>query len=95
MLSCASSCDSAPLTARATTDFVRELEGGDLVRIEGGVRRLGTKSVTFALRMRHVDTGQIHATCEIVEVFFDPATRVSASMPAPVREALTAFEVEA
>ncbi len=83
------------VTARATTDFVKELTAGDLVRIEGGVARLGTKSVTFAMRMRHVDTGEIHATYNIVEVLFDPKTRASAPIPAPLREALSAFVVDA
>jgi acyl-CoA thioester hydrolase len=60
------------VTARASTSFVRELVGGDLIRIEGGVGRIGTKSVSFSLRMLHVDTGALHAECELVEVFFDP-----------------------
>ena len=82
------------VSARATTDFVKELRAGDLVRIEGGVSRLGNRSVTFILRMRHVDTGEIHATYTIVEVLFDPKTRKSAPIPAPLREALSAFVVE-
>ena len=32
------------VTARATTDFVKELAAGDLVRIDGGVARLGTNT---------------------------------------------------
>ena len=83
------------VSARATTDFIKELHAGDLVRIEGGVSRIGNRSVTFTLRMRHVDTGEIHATYSIVEVLFDPKTRKSAPIPAPLREALSAFVVDA
>ena len=82
------------VSARATTNFIKELRAGDLIRIDGGVTRLGSKSVTFTLRMHHVDTGEVHATYDTVEVFFDPQTRKSAPIPVPVRETLTAFEVQ-
>ena len=77
------------VTAQATTAFVKELVAGDLIVIDAGVARLGTKSVTFALRMLHADTGALHATCDVVEVFFNPATRQSAPMPDAVRAALS------
>jgi acyl-CoA thioester hydrolase len=82
------------VSARATTNFVKELSAGDVVRIEGGVSRLGGKSVSFALRMIHVDTGEVHATYDLVEVFFDPRTRQSAEMPAALREQLSAYLVD-
>jgi acyl-CoA thioester hydrolase len=44
--------------------------------------------------MRHADTGTLHATYDMVEVVFDPATRRSAEMPAAVRAALEAHLVE-
>lgn len=76
------------VTAQATTRFLRELVAGDLIVIDGGLARLGTKSVTFDLEMRHADTGELHAGYELVEVFFDPQTRSSAEMPASVRSRL-------
>jgi len=76
------------VTAQASTAFVKELVGGDLIVIDGAVSRIGTKSVTFHLRMCHADTGALHATCDIVEVFFDPAARASAPMPDAVRPIL-------
>lgn len=75
------------VTARAETNFVRELKAGDLFLIDGAIVRLGGRSVTALLRMRHALTGEVHATCAITEVFFDPATRRSAPMPEAVRAA--------
>ena len=76
------------VTARATTTFVKELRAGDLIAIDGAVTRIGTKSATFRLRMIHADTGALHATCDIVEVVFDPENRAAAPMPAAIRRAL-------
>ena len=76
------------VTAQATTTFRKELTAGDLLTIDGAVARIGTKSVTFHLRMHHADTGHLHAVYEIVEVFFDPQTRRSTAMPAAVRAQL-------
>lgn len=73
------------VTARAETNFVRELKAGDLFVIDGAVKRLGNRSVTLHLRMLHAETGALHATYDITEVFFDPKTRSSAPMPEAVR----------
>lgn len=73
------------VSAQATTRFIRELTAGDLIVIDGAVCRIGTRSCTFQLRMRHADTGLDHASYEVVEVFFDPATRASTDMPDAVR----------
>jgi acyl-CoA thioester hydrolase len=76
------------VTAEAKTGFLRELTAGDLIAIDGAVARLGTRSCTFHLRMRHADTGALHATCDVVEVVFDPAARRSAAMPDAMRARL-------
>jgi len=73
------------VTARAETNFIRELKAGDLFVIDGSVTRLGNRSVTIFLRMLHAGTGALHATYEMTEVFFDPTTRTSAPMPEAVR----------
>jgi acyl-CoA thioester hydrolase len=76
------------VTGQATTRFLRELKAGDLVEIDGAVARIGNRSVTFSLRMLHLDSRVLHATYETTEVLFDPATRQSAAMPAGVRDRL-------
>ncbi len=78
------------VAAEARTRFLKELKAGDLITIDGAATRLGTKSASFHLRMHHADTGTLHATYDIVEVFFDPATRRSAPMPEAVRALISA-----
>ncbi len=82
------------VTGQATTRFVKELQAGDLIVIDGVVARLGTKSCAFHLRMLHADTGDLHATCDVIEVVFDPKARRSAEMPQAMRAKLAAHLVE-
>ena len=76
------------VTANTTTNYVKELTGGDLIRVEGGLTRVGGKSITLKMRMFHVDTGELHATYDIVEVLCDPSTRKSTDIPHELRERL-------
>lgn len=76
------------VSAKAETNFIKELKAGDGFIIDGAVKRLGTRSITFHLRMIHVETGALHATYDLTEVFFDPQTRASAPMPDAVRQRL-------
>lgn len=78
------------VSGTATTTFIKELVAGDLIRIDGAVTRIGGKSATFHLRMLHADTGALHATYDLTEVFFDPRTRTSATIPDQVRARLNA-----
>ncbi len=82
------------VTAKTTTTFIQEAKAGDLIRIDGGVTRVGGKSVSFFMRMFNIDTGVLHATYEIIEVFFDPNTRKSAPIPADIKEQLSSVLVE-
>lgn len=82
------------VTASATTSFIKELTAGDLILVEGGVSRVGRKSVSFHLRMLHADTGELHATYDITDVFFDPETRKSTEMPEDIRSIVEAAKVE-
>ncbi|WP_172297876.1 thioesterase family protein [Pseudoruegeria sp. HB172150] len=82
------------VSAKATTNFIKELVAGDLVRIDGAITRIGGKSATLHLRMFHADTGEMHATYDLVEVFFDPETRKSAEIPQVIRDRLTPHLVE-
>lgn len=76
------------VTAQATTKFQKETIAGDLVVVYGSIARLGTKSITLALKMVHADTREVHATYEIVEVVFNPDARASAEMPKRMRKQL-------
>jgi len=83
------------VTASATTNFIVELLAGDLIVIDGAVTDLGRKSISIRLRMHNADTGVRHATYDLVEVVFDPATRTSAAMPDALRDRLTPQVVDA
>lgn len=76
------------VTASAKIQFMKELVAGDLIVVDSLLTRIGSKSCTFTERMLHVDTKEVHATYETVEVFFDPQTRKSTAMPASIRQAL-------
>ena len=78
------------VSARAETNFIRELKAGDLFRIDGAVARVGNRSMVLHLRMIHAETGALHASYDVTEVFFDPETRRSAPMPEKVRARLVA-----
>ena len=83
------------VSARATTNFVQEASAGDLVRIVGAITRIGGKSVTLTFNMFNIDSGELHATYELVEVCFDPETRKSAAFPPARRTQLEAQLVAA
>lgn len=76
------------VTASANVQFRKEMLAGDLFIVDSLLTRVGRKSCTFTERMLHADTKDVHATYETVEVFFDPKTRTSTEMPAPIRRAL-------
>lgn len=83
------------VTASAKIQFIHELLAGDLIIVDCILTRVGRKSCTFTERMLHVDTGEVHATYEMVEVFFNPETRKSALMPATIRTILEPLVTEA
>lgn len=76
------------VAAETRTRFLRELTAGDPVLVRGRLLRIGTRSLTIALALHHADDDAVHATCDTVEVFFDPRTRRSAPIPPAVRAAL-------
>lgn len=80
----------AMVTARNTVNFQHELTAGDLYLIDSGITRVGGKSVGHLHRMRNANTGQLCASMESVEVFFDTGARASTAMPAEQRAMLSA-----
>ena len=76
------------VAASALVQFQQELVAGDLIIVDSLLTRIGGKSCTFLERMLHVDTREVHATYEIVDVFFDPQTRRSTEIPSPIRQVL-------
>ena len=76
------------VTASTTTYFQKEVKSADLFRIESGIGRCGTKSVTFSQRMVNVETQDIHASQSVTEVFFDPNTRSAVQIPEDLKKVI-------
>jgi acyl-CoA thioester hydrolase len=74
------------VVARTATDFLHEARAGEFLIAESAFTKIGTKSVTYLQRLRNAERDVVHATQEVVEVFFDLETRGSASIPPPFRK---------
>ena len=76
------------VAAIGRSTFIKELPAGSLIKIDGGMVASSTKTFTFLLRMFNEETGELHATFECLEVFFNPDTRTSIPVPDELRPAL-------
>ena len=74
--------------ASIKTDFRRECGAGELVLVRSAFTKLGTKSLTMHQRMSNAETGDLIATQEVIEVFFDVAERTATAMPDDIRTSL-------
>lgn len=78
-----------PVTAEMKTAFLAEAEAGTVFGVRGEVIRVGEKSATLRLEMTATGPeARLLATCDVVEVFFDPAQRRSAAIPEELRARL-------
>ena len=76
------------VAAIGRTTFIKELPVGTLIKIDGGMVASSTKTFTFLLRMFNEETGELHATFECLEVFFNPTTRKSIPIPEELRPSI-------
>jgi acyl-CoA thioester hydrolase len=76
---------------RATIDFKQSFRLDDMV--EGWVRieRIGNSSMTHRIDLCHADTGDLHASVEMVSVHVDLTARRATPIPASVRGRLEAL----
>ena len=80
-----------PVTAEMKTAFQAEAGAGTVYEIRAALLRIGGKSVTLQLSLGAAGAEERPlATCEVVEVFFDPETRRSAPIPEGLRARLAA-----
>ena len=82
------------VVARTTTDFVKEMIAGTSILVRAGFTRVGSKSISHLAKMYNADTGELCATQETVEVFFDPKARKATAMPEKYRNLLTDLVVD-
>jgi len=78
------------VVASLKIDFLQEITVGQLYLIESAITRIGGKSFTYRERMIETHTGAVHATADMVEVFFDKQDRKAAPIPDRVRTLLEA-----
>ena len=64
--------------------YRRELLAGDTLSIASGVLEVRDKAFTFFHEMRHLESGEVAATCRLVGVHLDGATRKATPFPQPV-----------
>jgi acyl-CoA thioester hydrolase len=69
-------------------EYKAEQRVGSLVKVEGCVTRLGTKSMTLLQRMTNIETNVLAATTEITSVYFNLETRQSEAIPADLRASI-------
>ena len=78
------------IVASLKIDFLQEMRVGQLWVVESAITRVGSKSFTYRERMRDTHSGVVHATADLVEVFFDKVERKAAPIPDGVRALLEA-----
>lgn len=67
--------------AQHTIRYINEQPVGSLIKIESGIARIGTKSMTCLHRMINTETELLAATTEIIMVYFDLKARQSLAIP--------------
>lgn len=82
------------VVARTETEFKAEVMPGSVVSVRSRIERVGTKSLEYVQELRDVETGRVHATQTVVEVFFDPDRRAAEEIPAPIRSILATLVAE-
>lgn len=78
------------VVASLKIDFLQEMRVGQLWAVESAIVRVGSKSFTYRERMRDTHSGVVHATADLVEVFFDKHERRAAPIPDDIRAILEA-----
>lgn len=82
------------VVASLTIDFHHEITVGQPFVIRGGLRRVGTKSLTHELRLYEADSDTLCATQTSVEVCFDTQARKSIPLPDDLRAKLQSTIVD-
>lgn len=76
---------------RSTIEYRKPLRLDDMIEAWVRVAHLGNSSMTHRIDLCHAETGELHATVEIVSVHVDLATRTSTPIPASARPRLEAL----
>ncbi|RYY28213.1 MAG: acyl-CoA thioesterase [Sphingomonadales bacterium] len=73
---------------RATLDYKRSFLFDDMVQAWVRIGRVGNSSLTMQIELCHAETGELHASIEMISAHVDLAARKSKPIPDSVRERL-------
>ena len=72
---------------RAAIEYKKEVRCGELFKIKTGLVKIGTTSLTFLHQMFDPAETMMHATMEVVTVYFDLERRRAVALPDNLRQA--------
>ena len=72
---------------RATIEYKQEVRLGALFKVRTGLRKIGTTSLVFMHQMVDPADTVLHATMEVVTVYFDLQARRATPLPESLRQA--------
>ena len=76
---------------RSTIEYKKPLRLDDMIEAFVRIDRIGTSSMTHRIDLCHADTGDLHASVEIVSVHVDLVARKSVPIPDSVKQRLEAL----
>jgi len=76
---------------RSTIEYKKPLRLDDMIEAFVRIERIGTSSMTHRIDLCHADTGDLHASVEIVSVHVDLEARKSVAIPDSVKQRLEAL----
>jgi acyl-CoA thioester hydrolase len=76
---------------RATVEFKKPFTYDDMIEAFVRIARLGNSSMTLVTELCHADTGDLHASIEVISVHVDLAARRAIAIPDRVRARLEAL----
>ncbi len=76
------------VVATLTIEFHHEIGAGQLILIQGALKRIGTKSFSHEMRLYEADSMTHCATQKTVEVCFDTKARKGVALPEDIKTRL-------
>ena len=70
---------------KSTTEYRHEVRSGALVHVRSVLTKVGNKAIGYRHTLMNSETGELHATCELVTVLFDLAARKAIPLDDVVR----------
>jgi acyl-CoA thioester hydrolase len=70
---------------KSTTEYRHEVRAGALVHVRSSLTKVGNTSIEYHHTLLNSESGELHATCDIVTVLFDMAARKAMPLDAAIR----------